>query len=74
MFVIRLKEIMQERDLSQNKLAQMTGIHEATIRTYYHGTVQRPDLGVLETLCDTLGVGVEEMIVKRHGYMVTKPD
>lgn len=64
MIRIRLKEIANEKGLSQARLKEITGLSDNTIRAYYYDQVMRPDFKVLETICETLGIKLTELIVR----------
>lgn len=51
---IRLKEIMQEQNVSINKLACRAEMQRTQLKAYMNGEVQRVDLAVLARLCYAL--------------------
>lgn len=59
---VNIKNIMQNKDISQNILAKMTKVSINTIRAYYHGTIKRIDLDVLSRICCALDCKVEDIL------------
>jgi putative transcriptional regulator len=51
---IRLKELLKEKDVSMNKLSQMTGLSYVTIWRLSKSDQTRIDLIVLARICDAL--------------------
>lgn len=62
MIRIKLREIAEQKGLTQVKLAEISHLAPGTIRAYYHDRVQRVDLEVLTTLCRVLGVGLNDIM------------
>ncbi|NJL93942.1 MAG: helix-turn-helix transcriptional regulator [Anaerolineae bacterium] len=60
----RLDELMEERNISQARLARDTAIAINTLRAYRHNWIKRPDLDIIEKLCQYFGVSVAELIVR----------
>ena len=58
----RLEYYRRLRGLSQDQLAQLSGVHKNTIWSYEHGMVN-PKIDTLQKLCKALNVSLEEMIV-----------
>ena len=55
MFKTRLKELREERNLSQTQLAKEIGVNSRTINGYELGRRQ-PDYDTLKKLCDFFAV------------------
>ena len=58
----RLRELLADRELTQTKLQQATGLAYSTISELYHGKVRRIDVGTLETLCRVLECDVGALV------------
>lgn len=59
---IRLKEIMQEQDVSINKLACRAEMQRTQLKAYMNGEVQRVDLAVLARLCYALDCDLNDLL------------
>jgi len=53
---IKLKEVMEERELTQSKLAEMTGIRQAAISEIVNNRRDTINKAHLETICKALGI------------------
>lgn len=53
---IKLKEVMEERELTQSKLAEMTGIRQAAISEIVNNRRDTINKAHLETICKTLEI------------------
>ncbi|WP_028558812.1 helix-turn-helix domain-containing protein [Paenibacillus pinihumi] len=60
---IRLKEILEERGMSQRKLARQMGLRPSTINHLCSDSVDRVYIRTLENICDALGITVDELLV-----------
>lgn len=60
---IRLREILEERGMSQRKLAQLMNIRPSTINHLCSDSVDRVYIRTLEQVCDALQITVDELIV-----------
>lgn len=56
LFKERLKALLKERDLTQEQLAEATGISRRTINKYCSGKSARPDSYRIKSLCQVLEV------------------
>lgn len=63
---IRLRELRTERELTQQALAELAGVRQATVSEIESGTT-RIELEVLERLADALGVEPGELFERRRG-------
>lgn len=59
---IRLKEIMQEQNVSINKLACRAEMQRTQLKAYMKGEVQRVDLAVLARLCYALDCDLNDLL------------
>lgn len=60
---IRLRELREAQGLTQQALAERTGVRQATVSQIESGT-SRVDLDVLERLADALGKEPGELLVR----------
>jgi putative transcriptional regulator len=58
---LRLDKILSERNMTQTKLAELSGLSRNTISSLVHQPAQIR-FNTLDILCDTLGVPVHELI------------
>ena len=63
---LRLKQLMHERQVTQAKLAEDTGIPQSTISRWSGNKVDRVELRLLNTLCEYFGVGLDELIIREE--------
>lgn len=59
---IRLKDIMDRKQISRNQLAKTTNTRFEVINKWYNGSVERMDSDVLARLCYSLDCSVEDII------------
>ena len=59
---IKLKEIMEKKNINKNKLSVLTGIKFDTIQKYYNGEVYRIDVDVLTKFCYALDCEVQDIV------------
>ncbi|WP_141336207.1 helix-turn-helix transcriptional regulator [Paenibacillus sp. tmac-D7] len=59
---VRLKEILEEKGLSQRELARLTGLRPNTISHLCSNTATSIYFDTLETICKTLNIRLEELI------------
>ncbi len=59
---IRLKDIMDRKQISRNQLAKITNTRFEVINKWYNGSVERMDCDVLARLCYSLDCSVEDII------------
>lgn len=59
---IKLKQILENKELNQRYLIIKTGIRPGTINAYYHGFVKRMNVKDLIKICDTLDCRLDELI------------
>ncbi len=58
----KLKEVMEARGLSKNRLCILTNLRFETIQGYYLGTISRIDLYVISQFCKVLNCKIEDII------------
>ena len=57
-----IKSIMKKKNITRNKLANLTGATYNVINRYYNSNISRLDLDVLARICYVLDCNVEEII------------
>lgn len=60
-FVINIKRISKEKNLTQKELSQITGIGEKSMSRYFTGA-SSPNLLSLVAIADALGVSCDELL------------
>ena len=65
--ICKLKNLMEERGLSQKALAEATGISPTTVGKLYRSEFSRIDNNTTITLCKFFDVGIADL------YEVSKP-
>ena len=61
MFAKRLKELREEKGLSQPKIGAVVGLNYRTISQYERGICE-PDFQTLKKLCDYFGVTADYLL------------
>lgn len=61
---LRVAELRKAKGLSQNQLAKVAGVRQATLSAIESGTTRRVDFDVLERIADALGVDPALLIVR----------
>lgn len=60
---IRLKEILKDRNMTQQQLAILTDLRPSTVSDLCKPKVCRIYLSTIATLCDTLKIPISDLIV-----------
>lgn len=60
---IRLKDILSERNMSQQQLAQLADLRPSTISCLCKGQVNRLYLSTLTSICTVLNVNIQDLLV-----------
>ena len=63
--VVKLKEILAKRNMSQRELARLTGLRPNTISHLCSNEVDRVHLSTFEIICKTLDIELHELIVMK---------
>ncbi len=58
----KLKNVMEKKGYSKNRLCVETGLRFETIQGYYKGTISRIDLYVISQLCRVLQCQIHDII------------
>ena len=59
---LKLKEIMDEQQISINKLACRTEMQRTQLKAYLNGDIQRVDLAILARLCYVLDCNISDLL------------
>lgn len=59
---LRVKEMIQRKGISKNKLDQLTAIKRSQLNRYCRGDVVRMDLDTIAKLCYALDCDVNELL------------
>lgn len=59
---IKLDEMIQQNDISKNKLSHRAEIQRSQINAYCNNSVSRIDLGVLARLCTVFECRIEDLL------------
>lgn len=54
MIKMHLSRIMGEKRMTQTRLAQLAGIRPSTVNVFYHETIKRIDVDMLNNICRVL--------------------
>lgn len=63
---IQLKEIREKRNLTQDELAELSGVRQSTISNIELGHTVNPGLDTLQKLSKALGVSLDELTEKKN--------
>jgi len=63
--VFKLQDILNERNLSKNRLSVISGVRFDTIQRYCKGNLTRIDLDILCRLCHVLNCEITDIIEYR---------
>jgi len=66
----RIKEVLNEKGISQKKLAEIMGVEPPAISYIVNGN---PTIGKLEEIANALGISVVELIEKKDYSRITCP-
>lgn len=56
----RLIELMREKNLTMNGLAQISAVPPSTIKNIFYGKSKNPGIVTIKLLCDGMGITVTE--------------
>lgn len=59
---IKLKQVLSENDMSQHKIADITGIRQATINAMCRNRVSHIPLNNLAALCEALECNITDIL------------
>ena len=58
----KIKEIREEKGITQYRLEQLTGINRSTIKRYEENSIKKISLENLMKICNALGVDIKEIL------------
>jgi transcriptional regulator with XRE-family HTH domain len=64
---LRVAELRKAKGLSQNQLAKLAGVRQATLSAIESGSTRRVDFDVMESIADALGVDPALLIIRTEG-------
>ncbi len=56
----RILELCKERDISVNKLSNMSGVTQSTVNNIVSGRNNSTTISTIKKLCDGLGITIED--------------
>jgi len=56
----RLTELSNERNLTVNALAHVSGVHPSTVKNIFNGSSKNPGIVTLKKLCDGLEISLTD--------------
>ena len=56
----RILELCRERDISINRLSNMSGVTQSTVNNIVSGRNRSTTISTIKKLCDGLGITIEE--------------
>ncbi|MCD7818982.1 MAG: helix-turn-helix transcriptional regulator [Lachnospiraceae bacterium] len=59
---IKLADILEEKELSKNKLSHYGDLQRTQINQYCNNNITRLDTAVLARMCYTLGCNIEDLL------------
>lgn len=61
--VVKLKDILEQQNMSQRELARLTGLRPNTISHLCSNQVDRVHLSTFEVICKTLNIDLHDLLV-----------
>ena len=58
----KIKELRENKGMSQYRLAEITGINRSTINRYENGSIQKISFDNLMKICEALEIDIKEII------------
>ena len=58
----KIREVRENKGMSQYRLAEITGINRSTINRYENGSIQKISFDNLLKICEALGIDIKEII------------
>ena len=58
----KIKELRENKGISQYRLAELTGINRSTINRYENGSIQKISFDNLLKICEALEIDIKEII------------
>lgn len=60
---VNIKEVMEKKNITRNKLSKLTGCTYNVIERYYKSELERIDLDVLARICYVLDCKVSDVLI-----------
>lgn len=60
--VFKLKDLMEKKGYSKNKLCVKCGLRFETVQGYFNGNISRVDLYVLAAICKELNCNIQDIM------------
>lgn len=70
----RIIELCRERDISINKLCNMSGVTQSTVNNIVRGRNNSATISTIKKLCDGLGITIQEFFCVKSVYRVGAGD
>lgn len=64
----RILELCEEREISINKLATISGLPPSSIKNILYGKSQNPKVLTIKMICDGLGITLDEFFSMSEFY------
>ena len=58
----KIKELREDKGISQYRLAELTGINRSTINRYENGSIQKISFDNLLKICEALEIDIKNII------------
>ena len=58
----KIKELREDKGISQYRLAELTGINRSTINRYENGSIQKISFDNLIKICEALEIDIKNII------------
>ena len=58
----KIREVRENKGMSQYRLAEITGINRSTINRYENGSIQKISFDNLMKICEALEIDIKEII------------
>ena len=58
----KIKELRENKGISQDRLAELTGINRSTINRYENGSIQKISFNNLLKICEALEIDIKNII------------
>lgn len=59
---VRLRELLEQRDMRQTELQAATGLGYSSINALYHGKTERVEFATLDAICSALNCDIGDIL------------